>query len=55
MLSLLVQELRRLLKLGKAANEARAAVGVWLKDSRDDMPQPLDLKPLNGLFTDQIP
>ena len=43
------QELRRLLRLSKAANEARLTDGVRLKDRRDGMAQALDLKALNSL------
>ncbi len=43
------QELRRLLRLSKAANEARRTDRVRLKDRRDGMAKALDLKALHGL------
>ena len=43
------QELRRLLRLRKAANETGLADGVRLKDCRDGMAEALDLKALRRL------
>ena len=47
--ALVGQELRRLLRLRKAAYKAGLADGIQLKDRRDGMSKALHLKALHGL------